>query len=100
MARKMIRRSIFSMRSENVIVRALFVNRYRLIRLHHRLMSNAERVTSFLTSSQIRPFHAEDDLDGERDRSEADTDQDCAPHRRVQHVQDPLRQIAAERDQI
>src|SRR4029077_788364 len=55
---------------------------------------------SLLTSSEIRPFHAEDDLDGERDRPETDADQDRTPHRRVQYVQNPLRQVAAERDQI
>jgi len=38
-------------------------------------------------------------LNGEGDRAEADADQDRATHRRVQHVQDPLRQVAAERDQ-
>src|SRR5580765_5137373 len=57
-------------------------------------------LTLFLAPTQIRPFLAEDDLDRERDRAETDADQDRTPHRRVQYVQNPLRQVAAERDQI
>src|SRR5262245_41557247 len=82
----MIRRSILSMRSEKLISRTPCTP----LTLH----------VLFLAPTEVRPFHAEYDLDGECDRAEADADQDRPSHRRIQDVQDPLREVAAERDQI
>src|ERR1041384_8511562 len=96
----MIRRSILNMRSEKLIARLLFVNRYTSMDVLRRLTNNVERVTSFLSAPQIRPFQAEDNLDGKGDRAEAHADQDRAPYRCVQHVQDPLGQVSAEGNEI
>src|SRR5215831_19956614 len=78
--KKMIRRSILSMRSD-------------------RLIADTAAFSLFPTA-QVGPFDAENNLERQRDGAEAHADEDCATDRGIEHVENPLRHISAERNQI
>src|SRR6478736_6909137 len=77
--RKMIRRSILSIRSEKLI---------------------AVTKPLLFSSAQIRAFDAENNFERERDGAEADADQNGPADRGVEHIENPLGDIAAHWKQI
>src|SRR6476659_3115125 len=111
--RKMIRRSIFNMRSENVMLgsfplpHALRVapsggkGPYTGLRCAHDWAARRQDPQgSLFSSAQIRAFDAENNFERERDGAEADADEDGPADRGVEHVENPLGDIAAQRKQI
>src|SRR5262249_5588969 len=54
----------------------------------------------FLPPAQIGPFHAEDDLERQRYRAKADTDQNSPAYRGIKNIKNPRGHVAAQRNQI
>src|SRR6478672_1809003 len=119
-SRKMIRRSIFNMRSENVTSGPFPLPALHTLRVapsgrpvarsggpytgrgceHDWASRRQDPQVSLFPSAQIRAFDAENNFEGERDGAEADADENGPADRGIEHVQNPLGDIAAQRKQI